>query len=188
MKRQHQAMLILSTLALCWLAMQAVHELGHVLGGVLSGGRIKAVVLQPLEISRTDLSDNPHPLFVAWIGPLVGVALPGLAAAVAKWRETRWTYLAQFFAGFCLIANGAYLGVGSFQGVGDAGDLMRLGTPNWVLWSFGLVAVAAGLWSWNGLGSAYGLGKARGQVDRTAAYLVFVLLVVTIALELAFAW
>jgi hypothetical protein len=187
MKRQHQVVLILSTLAVCWLAMQAVHELGHVVGAVLSGGQVERVVLHPLGISRTDLSGNPHPCFVVWMGPVVGVALPALGAAVARWRQIRLAYLAEFFAGFSLIANGAYLGVGSFWAIGDAGDLVRLGTPSWRLWLFGLVTVPAGLWAWNGLGPNFGLGQARGQVDRTAAHLVFGLLVVTITLELAFA-
>ncbi len=82
-------------------------------------------------------------------------------------------YLFQFFAGFCLIANGVYLGVGSFGGVGDAGDLLRHGSPPWMLIAFGLVSAAAGMWLWNGLGPHYGLGKSRAGWDRRAVRWAF---------------
>ena len=69
----HQAILVISTLLGSWLGMQAVHESGHVLGALLTGGKIATVVLHPLTISHTELIDNPHPLCVVWAGPLVGV-------------------------------------------------------------------------------------------------------------------
>lgn len=62
--RLHQTILIASTLLGSWLGMQAIHEVGHVLGATLSGARVVQVVLHPLTISRTDLAENPHPLFV----------------------------------------------------------------------------------------------------------------------------
>ncbi len=51
MKRVHQSVLIGSFLPLCWLGMMAVHELGHVVGAWLTGGRVAKVVLHPLTIS-----------------------------------------------------------------------------------------------------------------------------------------
>src|SRR5262245_2292907 len=120
MKRLHQGVLIGSTLALCWLGMMAVHELGHVCGAWVTGGRVGKVVLHPSTISRADLTHNPRPLVVVWAGPVVGVVAPLAAWGVAaglRWSEA---YLARFFAGFCLLANGAYIGAGSFEGVGDA--------------------------------------------------------------------
>src|SRR5688572_18674231 len=120
MKRQHQVVLIGSTLAFSWLAMQAVHELGHVVGAVLSGGRVAQVILHPTTISQTRLSENPHPQFVAWMGPIVGVLLPSAALLAARIAGLRTWYLFQFFAGFCLVANGAYLAFGSIGGIGDA--------------------------------------------------------------------
>ena len=40
MRRVRQAVLIVATLAGCWLGMQAVHETGHVLGALWTGGRV----------------------------------------------------------------------------------------------------------------------------------------------------
>src|SRR4051794_31227951 len=137
MKRQHQIVLIASTLIFSWLAMQVVHEFGHIAAGIASGGHIGQVILHPAAVSYTRLTTNPHPLFVAWMGPLAGAALPVIALIVARVLNWRKTYLLQFFAGFCLIANGAYLAFGSFGSIGDAGDVLRYGAPVWLLWLFG---------------------------------------------------
>lgn len=184
MNRFYQTLLILSTLCFSWLAMQAVHELGHVLHAWLSGGTVQKVVLHPLDISRTDVWPNPHPLFVAWGGAIWGCLLPLLLVGGVRLLRWRFWYLAAFFAGFCLLANGAYLGVGSFNGVGDAGDLLRHGAPQWVLIAFGIFASAAGFWFWHGLGPHFGLTHARGRVDCTAAIGMAVLLLLLILVML----
>src|SRR5262245_59144782 len=125
MKRLHQGILIGSTLLGSWLGMQAVHESGHVLGASLTGGRVARVVLYPLTISRTDLAFNPNPLVVVWAGPALGVLLPLLLWGIAAAMRMPGAFVLRFFAGFCLIANGAYLAVGSVDGIGDAGEMLR---------------------------------------------------------------
>jgi hypothetical protein len=186
MKRTCQLLLIATFVPLCWLLMQAVHELGHVVIALATGGTVTKVVLHPLGISRTDTFGNSHPLLVVWAGPAMGVALPLALLAVFKAAKLKWDFLLRFFAGTCLITNGAYLGVGSFQGIGDAGDLTRQGSPIWCLWLFGMAAVPLGLWFWNGLGPSFGLGKAEGKVDRVAAYVSVAMLLVVVVLELVF--
>jgi hypothetical protein len=150
--------------------MQVVHESGHVVGALLTGGEIAAVVLNPLRISHTEMIGNPHPLVVVWGGPVAGVLLPLLLWGLLAWARAPGAFLARFFAGFCLIANGAYLGVGSFLGTGDCGEMLRQGSPVWVLRSFGAVAVPLGFWLWNGQGPQFGLGPAQGEVNRRVAY------------------
>jgi hypothetical protein len=132
-----------------WMLMQGVHELGHVLAAWLTGGTVERVVLHPLTISRTDVSPNPRPLVVAWGGPLAGVAIPLLLAGCCKFISRRCQPYVDFFAGFCLIANGAYIGAGSITHVGDAGDMLRHGSPRWLLASFGTISAAWGLWIWH---------------------------------------
>jgi len=185
MNRLHQTLLIGTFLPLCWLAMMAVHEFGHVTWAIATGGTVEKVVLHPLTISRTDVSPNPSPLMVAWGGPFVGVVLPMGLLAIFKATRMPLTYLVQFFAGFCLVANGAYIGVGSFARIGDAGDILRYGSPIWYLWLFGAATIFSGLWLWNGLGPNFGLGAAAGKVERRAAYFSCVLLVLTVILEVA---
>jgi hypothetical protein len=173
-------------LPFCWLAMQAVHETGHVVAALATGGTVSQVVLHPLTISRTDLTENPHPLIVAWLGPLVGVLAPlGMLVFFTIGKFRGW-YLVQFFTGFCLIANGVYIGIGSFAGVGDAGDVLNHGSPIWCLWLFGLLAVPLGLFLWNGLGSHFGLGRVDGEVSWQVAYTSCGLFILTLVVEVAF--
>jgi hypothetical protein len=175
-----QAILVVSTLLGSWLGMQAAHELGHVLGAWITGGEVATVVLYPLRISHTEMIDNPHPLIVVWAGPLVGVLLPLIVWGVLVATRASTAFLARFFAGFCLIANGAYLGVGSIFGAGDCGEMLRQGSSVWVLRTFGAVAVPLGFWLWNGQGPQFGLGPAGGNVNRRVAYgslVIFSLLV-----------
>ncbi|MEX2114462.1 MAG: hypothetical protein WD845_14810 [Pirellulales bacterium] len=161
--RTQQILLIVFLLGVSWLAMMAVHEFGHVLHAKLSGGQVERVVLRPLQISRTDVSPNPHPQFVAWGGAIWGTILPLALLAVVRITARPYTYLAAFFAGFCCLANGLYLAAGSFAGVGDAGDLLRHGAARWQLWLFGVPVSILGLWLWNGLGPHVGFGPANGQ-------------------------
>jgi len=180
--RWHQVVLILSTFIGSWLGMQIVHEFGHVLGGWLTGGQLARVVLHPLTISRTDWAQNPNPLVEVWAGPILGVLLP-----LAGWfllRRRRGVYLVRFFAGFCCIANGAYIAGGSFDRLGDAGDLLRLGSPIWLLWLFGIVTIPLGLWLWHRQGSHFGLRSAKGKVSVRAAYGALAAVVLILVLEL----
>jgi hypothetical protein len=91
----------------------------------------------------------------------------------------------QFFAGFCLIANGAYIGIGSLGKIGDAGEMLRHGSPIWLLWLFGAVCSSFGLFLWNGLGPHFGLGAAAGKVNHRAAYASCGMLLITVIAEVA---
>jgi hypothetical protein len=177
--------LIVTTLANAWLLMQVVHELGHLLAGWLTGGDVLRVVLHPLTISRTDLAANPSPVIVCWAGPVCGVLAPVVVWFAAQWRNLACAFWLRFFAGFCLIANGAYLSVGMWEGIGDAGDLLKHGSPAWTLLLFGAVTIPPGLWLWNGLGPRFGLGANGDPVTWRAAGLSTALLVTTIGVEVA---
>jgi hypothetical protein len=175
--------LLVSLLALSWFWMQAVHELGHVLGAWLTDGTVEQVVLHPLTISRTDVGRNPRPLLVAWAGPIVGVLAPLGVWALFLANRIPLAWLARFFAGFCCLANGLYLGVGSFDRVGDAGDILHHGSPMWALWLFGLVAAPAGLALWNGLEAKFGWGRSSEPVGWRLVLACAGLLLTTIILE-----
>ncbi len=159
--------LVATTAAASWLGMMVVHESGHVLAAWLSGGRVANVVLHPLAFSRTDLAENPHPAFVTWAGLMWGMALPVAAWHVARAARWKLAYLLRAFAGFCLIANGAYLASAIIEPIGDAQDLARLGTPLWVMVPIGTAGVISGLAMWNGLGPKFGIGR-DATIDRAA--------------------
>ncbi len=134
----------------CWYALMAVHALGHVLNAWVSGGRVQTVHLGLFEFSRTDLSINPHPQFVAWGGPTWGCAIPAFLYLAT--RRFRQIWLPGFFAGLCLVVNGLYIGVGWIDKVGDAGTLIKQGAPIWTLTVTRASAATAGLWLWHRLG------------------------------------
>ena len=182
--RLGQAILIGSFLPLCWLGMMIVHEAGHVAGAMLSGGTVNRVVLHPLAISRTDVDPNPVPWFVVWAGPILGCLLPLCGWWLCEIRRWKFAYLSRCFAGFCLVSNGAYIGIGSLEQIGDAGDMLRSGSSSWCLWLFGAITVPAGFALWHGLGHHFGLGAGRGKVDADAAWITAVLLAVVLAAEI----
>jgi hypothetical protein len=152
-------LLMAALLPLCWLAMQVVHEAGHAIAARMTGGRATAVVLHPLAISRTDVSPNPHPLIVVWGGPVAGSLLPLGWWAIATVLRSSSAYLWRFFAGFCLVANGAYLGYGLIEPIGDANDVLRYGGHMWQLAAFAIVTVIAGFALWHRQGSHFGWGS-----------------------------
>jgi hypothetical protein len=159
-----RALLIGSVLAGSWLGMQTIHEFGHVLGAWLTGGQITKVVVHPLTISRTDLAENPHPLVVVWAGPLLGVLLPLVAWATTSALRMPGAFVLRFFAGFCAIANGGYIGAGSFIAAGDCGVMLHHGSPIWLLWLFGAATLPLGLLLWHGQGKRFGLGPHADEV------------------------
>ncbi len=171
MHRINSIILIVSFLVFCWLGMQVVHEAGHVMGAIASGGRVAGVKLGPLEFSRTDLISNPHPLLVAWAGPVIGAVVPSVLIPFSR----RARHYFRFFAGFCLVANGAYIGVGAIEGAGDAGDLLKHGAALWHLIAFGLLSFSAGLFLWHGLGPAFGIGVRGRLISKSEALGAFVM-------------
>lgn len=185
MKRLTQVLLIVTFIGFSWLGMQVVHETGHVLVARLTGGEVIKVALHPLIVSRTDLGQNPHPLAVVWGGPLIGSGLPLLVLALAA--AFRWPGLPlfRFFAGFCLIANGVYIGIGWLLTDGaDPWVMTENGSPVWVLVVFGLLAAPLGLYLWHRQGPHFGLGEAKGNVSMRAAITSAALFLTLVAGEL----
>lgn len=183
--RRHQVVLLGSLPLLAWLLMMVLHEAGHVFGAWLTGGKVQRVVLDPLAFSRTDVDPNPMPGVVVWAGPIIGVALPICLWLAAAALRSGVAPVLRFIAGFCLLANGAYLAVGSFDRIGDAGDMLRTGTPIYMLWIIGGLAAVLGTALWHGQGKHFGLGRAAAPVSPRIAYgclLSFVALVVIMSL------
>lgn len=168
--------------ALCWHAMMATHELGHVVGAALTGGQVQRVVLHPLTISRTDVAPNPHPATVVWLGPILGCLLPLAVALTAKATPTLCRNSLHFFAGFCLIANGAYIGAGAFTAAGDCGEMLRTGSPFWTLVTFGAFSVVGGLFIWHRLGS---VSKFFAEPEKVSPRAVAVLAVLVAIIAIA---
>ena len=186
MQRFHQVVFLFSVVALSWFAMMAIHELGHVVGAMVSGGQVERVVLHPLTISRTDVKPNPNPLLVVWAGPLLGCLLPLVIGLAVPKRSTMVRNTMLFFAGFCLLANGAYIAFGAFDSVGDCGEMLKHGSPIWLLLAFGAIAICVGFYLWHCLGSVKEFLANPSLVNPGVAYTMLAALVVMVAVEFAF--
>ncbi len=183
MQRFHQLVFIVSILALSWFAMMAVHELGHVVGALVTGGTIERVVLHPLTISRTDVSPNPIPSVVVWLGPILGCVIPLIAWVAIPQRFVNTRNVALFFLGFCLLANGAYIAIGSIDRIGDCKEMLQTGSPTWLLFAFGALTIPIGFYAWHRLGSVKVFLSDPTLVEPTIAYTLFVSLVVMLIFE-----
>ena len=167
--------------------MMVVHEGGHIIHLLVSGGSIEHVTLHPLKISHTLPATNPHPLATVIGGPLWGVLFPLLIWWAVARLAPRRAYIAAFFVGFCLVSNGAYLAGDALVQGADGREFVQQGAPPWLLVVIGLPGIAAGFWVWNGLGPHFGLGDSRGRVSPSDAVTMAALTISLVLMELAFA-
>ncbi len=154
-----QLIMIGSLCLFSWLAMMLVHEAGHALAAQLTGGHVHEVAWYPTVFSYTDIHSNPSPLLVVWAGPVVGMVIPLLILMFHRWIDNATAYLSVFFAGFCLLANGLYIGIGWIDHVGDTVVMQTHGTPIPVMIAFGLLSTPAGLYLWHRVSRKVGLAK-----------------------------
>ncbi len=166
--------------------MQVVHELGHVTFALASGGQIEKVVLHPLTFSRTDVSINPHPLVEVWGGAVVGTVLPLAVFIAVRLVNTVYLPLFRFFAAFCCIANGAYIGFGPNNQVLDTGIMLSLGCSRWHLLLFGIPILVFGVWLLNDTGKTFGYGVPDGKTNPKHLWASSILFLSIVALELIF--
>ena len=185
MQRFHQVLLVVSILWLSWLIMMLVHESGHVLAALCTGGNVRRVVWHPAAISRTDVDPNPHPLIEISAGPVIGSIVPLIAAGVASAFRLRFAYLVWVVAGFCLIANGAYIGIGAIRPTGDAAELLAHGMPRWPMVVYGIIGFALGFWMWHRVSPRLGFGSSPLPVCTTHAYASFAAAVILTAVSFA---
>ena len=163
--------------------MMAVHEFGHVIGAIVTGGIVERVVLHPLTISRTDVLPNPNPAIVVWLGPILGCLIPAIVWWFIPPKHLVARNIAMFFTGFCLLANGAYIAFGSLDRVGDCGVMLKQGAPHWTLWLFGAVTISIGFYLWHQLGSLKQFFANPSLIDPIWAYSLCGALFVLLFLE-----
>lgn len=93
-----------------WCVMTVTHESGHILAGLLAGGKLAAYDLRPWSLPFSLFSSDPFPLVTLWAGPILGVVAPVTIAWLIRCHGT------MFMAAFCAVANGAYLATGWLSG------------------------------------------------------------------------
>lgn len=186
LRRLRQIVLVASILWIAWLLMMLIHECGHVLGAIATGGVVRQFVWYPSVLSRTDVFPNPHLLIEIWAGPIFGSAAPLILAVISQAFRLRIAYLFWAIAGFCLIANGAYIGIGSIHPVGDAKELITHDVPRWILAAFGLIATVGGILIWNWISPRFGFGRTSASVNVRHAWITFFAAIIITIIGLIF--
>ncbi|WP_432797864.1 hypothetical protein [Poriferisphaera sp. WC338] len=139
---------LILTPIICWYGMLFTHKLGHIAAALLTDATGINLHFPLLGFPQTIVQHNPHPLLEIWAGPTLGNLMP-LGLLLLSIRAKRFQNFAATFTGFCLLANGAYIGLGGIDQIGDAGDLLRHSSPLWILILFGITSISFGLYIWH---------------------------------------
>jgi hypothetical protein len=123
-----------------WCVMVTTHEAGHVVSGILSGGKPVYAELRPWKLPHSHFAPDPSPRVTLWGGPILGIAVPVLAAVIIR-RNWCW-----FIADFCLIAGGTYIAMAwlSNEPLLDTARLLNAGVPRWQIAVFCLLTIVPG--------------------------------------------
>jgi hypothetical protein len=135
---------------MAWCVMTFTHEIGHVICGWASGGKLKRADLLPWRLPYSFFDPDPHPLITLWGGLICGAILPLLLAVLIR-RDWMW-----LIAHFCLLANGVYVATAWVSGDGF------LDTPR--LLAHGADPVAIALYCLLTIGVGY-IGFRRQVLD-----------------------
>ncbi|PHQ34137.1 hypothetical protein [Rhodopirellula bahusiensis] len=120
--------------------MTMTHELGHIFGGWSGGATLVDADLRPWHLPYSIHSPDPSPLLTLWSGPIVGVAIPIVAAVIIRWRS------AWFVADFCILANGTYLALAWLAGDPhlDTSRLLESGASSISLATYCVLTISLG--------------------------------------------
>ncbi|MCA9240175.1 MAG: M50 family metallopeptidase [Planctomycetales bacterium] len=125
-----------------WVSMLLTHEIGHVVAAVVTGEKITYVNIYPGQMPTTLVAGSPSAA-ILWAGVLSGWLTPSLIALglsqVQRFRTLLWCWV-----GFCWAAGGLYLALGGIETLTDTSQLVRIGTPLWLLIAVGSGATIAG--------------------------------------------
>src|SRR4029079_9293048 len=121
----------------------ALHEMGHIAGCWIGGGKPLGLVLGPQGISGSYAARDArfgftkdYGYFVHTLGGVAFGTLFGLLfLAAAPWfqRDSVGWIIGYMSAAMCFANNGAYRFVGGLNPFDDAQTLLELGVPRWLL-------------------------------------------------------
>ena len=84
-----------------------------------------------------------------------------------------------------MLANGAYIAVGSIDKVGDCGEMLKHGSPVWLLIFFGALTIPFGLYLWHRIGSAREFLIDQKSVDAKTAWSFLIAMVLVFGTAIA---
>ncbi|MCC9602314.1 hypothetical protein LOC67_17300 [Stieleria sp. JC731] len=138
--RRRRVIELAIVLPIAWSIMVVTHELGHILGGWLSGASLVRYDIVPWRLPYSLHQPDPVPLITLWMGPIFGVIGPVVLASLIR---NRYAWL---IADFCILANGTYLTLAWFAGdqLLDTARLINAGAHEISIAAFCAVTVTVG--------------------------------------------
>jgi|ERR1043166_148892 hypothetical protein len=138
------ALYVLGSFAFGYNAANILHECGHLLSGILSGGRALGLTSHPFSWSMARVADCRHPQFMTW-GGILWSGLLGLIIFIFSYPSRSIVLFPILLTSSLLIlVNGVYFTTGTLIRAGDPADLMEYGVGAPVLLVIGCACLLAG--------------------------------------------
>ncbi len=148
-----------------------IHESGHALNAVLSGGSVNRITLSPLSWCYASTSGGNR-MFVVCGGFLWQTALPTVILVLLWCFKSRLSLWALFLALVSFAPSGIYMIIGAVAGIGDGGRLIKYGIPPFVLLTVGSILLLCCLPLALPLGPFLGVGRKQTSFVSTLLVLL----------------
>jgi hypothetical protein len=142
-----QAIFVFGSLCFSIVASTILHESGHALATLLTGGKISSLVINPLGWSYVvyESSILPQPLFTAWGGILFSTIASIILLWIAlQFQNPYWVFIG-FVGIFILLSNGMNFMMGLIYSTGDPALLYEYGVPIWIILLVGCLSAFGGV-------------------------------------------
>lgn len=155
-----QIILLIGGFAIAYNIAIALHEFGHTIAVVFSGGQIKEYVLNPFSWSWNLGQNVSNIIFTAWGGVTFGLLFALIPLLlIFKIRTTWFVFLCKLIAACALMINGIYLLAGTLLNFGDGGELARLGISPTIIIILGVTYLLISMAFWSNLQYHLGFNK-----------------------------
>ncbi len=160
MKCFQQMLIVLGIFVFSYNLSNLIHESGHALNAVLTGGSLNKITMSPLSWCYASTSGG-NKIFVTWGGFLWQTIVP-TALLILLWRfKSRLSLFALFLVLVSFAVSGIYMITGALAGIGDGGNLVRYGIPPFILLTVGSILLLCCLPLSLLMGVLLGLGRKQ---------------------------
>jgi hypothetical protein len=169
MKTFQKCLIVMGISVFAFNASTIVHELGHALTVIATGGKFGFIEVTPFSWSYAHYIFAPEPMATSWGGILWSVIF-GLLAFFVPWvAKSRLSFIGVLLAISSLAGEGTYLLVGTVFHVGDPASLLGQGVPPLALIVIGSLLLLLCFPLILPLGTLLDVGKGKNKLMTTVA-------------------
>ncbi len=167
MKTFQRCLIVLGAFVFAYNAGNLIHEFGHGINVLATGGSIGRISISPLSWSYISYAGGGEARATTWGGFLWETILPLLIFLGLWCIKSRASFWALLLAMVALATTAIYMLVGAFLDIGDAGFLVRVGLPTWPFVAIGAGLLLLCLLLALPLGTLLGIGRGRCSFAKT---------------------